>query len=418
MKKWIRAACSGVLLAAVLTVPALASDFDDCASRLKGMKLFQGTSQGYELDRAPTRAEAGVMLVRLLGQEGEMKELSYSAPFEDVADWEKPYVQYLYGNGITTGVSETEFKPEEKCTAQMYAAFLLRALGYTGEDFKYADAIAFAERIGLYSGLTVDTENFLRDHVVSSSYTALSLPPKGKDGTLLDLLVDEGAVTEKAAGQYQKRFGQYNNYVKAARKMKGLSAMALRHEFTVTTDTLSIKSNEAIEADFSASTRKSVRNCVLSAPGAEDKAMNAESYLADGNYYMVQNGTAIRRKLTDEQFKRMVSEYYVVPVAMIAEIEEAGAIYTITYNRSALSRLGGLLDTLSSAAGDLDDLKVSGLTVKQDISNGIINSQRISMEFESSALKGSVSSVMTLEGVDGEVKLVPPANLDKYTLVR
>ena len=60
------------------------------------MGLFQDTQNGYDLDRTPTRAEAAVMLVRLLGKETEVKTLTYTAPFTDLKGWEKPYVQYLY----------------------------------------------------------------------------------------------------------------------------------------------------------------------------------------------------------------------------------------------------------------------------------------------------------------------------------
>ena len=40
---------------------------------LDELGLFQGTEQGYELDRTMTRAEGAVMLVRLLGGEAEAR---------------------------------------------------------------------------------------------------------------------------------------------------------------------------------------------------------------------------------------------------------------------------------------------------------------------------------------------------------
>ena len=143
MNHWLRAALAGAALTALLTVPAFAAEDTACAERLDALGLFRGTEAGYELDRAPTRAEAGVMLVRLLGAEEEAQALTYTAPFTDLMGWEQPYVQYLYENGLTTGVSETDFAPNEPCSAQMYAAFLLRALGYSeaAGDFSYAAAV-------------------------------------------------------------------------------------------------------------------------------------------------------------------------------------------------------------------------------------------------------------------------------------
>ena len=131
MKSKFRIALVAAVAAAGLMATAGAANFDHCADQLKDLGLFQGTEQGYELDRAPTRAEAATMLVRLLGKEDEAKALDYAAPFTDLAGWEKPYVQYLYENGLTTGVTETTFKPDQGCSAQMYTTFLLRALGYS-----------------------------------------------------------------------------------------------------------------------------------------------------------------------------------------------------------------------------------------------------------------------------------------------
>ena len=142
MNKWLRAVCVGAAAAAMLTASAFAANYTNCADSLHEMGLFQGTQNGYDLDRTPTRAEAAVMLVRLLGKEAEAKTLTYTAPFTDLKGWEKPYVQYLYSNGLANGTNRTTFNPTGKCTAQMYAVFLLRALGYSDTaDFSYANAI-------------------------------------------------------------------------------------------------------------------------------------------------------------------------------------------------------------------------------------------------------------------------------------
>ena len=131
MNKWLRAVCVGAAAAAMLTASAFAANYTNCADSLHEMGLFQGTQNGYDLDRTPTRAEAAVMLVRLLGKEAEAKTLTYTAPFTDLKGWEKPYVQYLYSNGLANGTSRTTFNPTGKCTAQMYAMFLLVSRVFT-----------------------------------------------------------------------------------------------------------------------------------------------------------------------------------------------------------------------------------------------------------------------------------------------
>ena len=163
MKK-MRIALASMLVAAGITATAGAANFTNCADRLKDVGLFQGTNQGYQLDKAPTRAEASAMLVRLLGKESEAEKLTYTAPFTDLKGWEKPYVQYLYSNGLANGTSRTTFNPTGKCTAQMYAMFLLRALGYSDTaDFSYANAIETAREQGIYDTGIINVQNFLRE---------------------------------------------------------------------------------------------------------------------------------------------------------------------------------------------------------------------------------------------------------------
>ena len=161
MNKWLRAVCVGAATAAMLTASAFAANYTNCADSLHEMGLFQGTQNGYDLDRTPTRAEAAVMLVRLLGKEDEAKALTYTAPFTDLKGWEKPYVQYLYSNGLANGTNRTTFNPTGKCTAQMYAVFLLRALGYSDTaDFSYANAIETAREQGIYDTGIINVQNF------------------------------------------------------------------------------------------------------------------------------------------------------------------------------------------------------------------------------------------------------------------
>ena len=89
MKKLFTLLGATLLLSAALCVSASASDFDAAAEDLSGIGVFRGTAGGFELDRAPTRSEAAIMLVRLYGAEEEA-QAAYAAgeitmPFTDVA---------------------------------------------------------------------------------------------------------------------------------------------------------------------------------------------------------------------------------------------------------------------------------------------------------------------------------------------
>ena len=228
MKK-MRIALASMLVAAGITATAGAANFTNCADRLKDVGLFQGTNQGYQLDKAPTRAEASAMLVRLLGKEAEAEKLTYTAPFTDLKGWEKPYVQYLYDNGLANGMSATAYNPNGKCSAQMYTTFLLRALGYSDAkgDFTYAKALDFGEQVGLVDDINCSTKNFLRDNVVAMSLTALDTDVKGSDSILLDKLVADGAVDKTKAASLGAFFADADAFNTAAANTSAESKMAM-----------------------------------------------------------------------------------------------------------------------------------------------------------------------------------------------
>ncbi len=228
MKRMLKNLLLAGALAAVLSVSAFAASFTNCAATLKDLGLFKGTQNGFELDRAPSRAEAAAMLVRLLGQEDAAKKLTYTAPYTDVLDWAKPYVQYLYENGLTKGQTATTFGAGGNCTAQQYATFLLRALGYSdaaGGDFTYANALAFAKEKGVVDEFNCDEKNFLRDHVAAMSYTALAAAPKSGEADLLTKLTASGAV--KDAKGVDQRFAAYRAYCADAGQTNKATSMSM-----------------------------------------------------------------------------------------------------------------------------------------------------------------------------------------------
>lgn len=162
------------------------------ADDLKALGLFKGVSDtDYALDRAPTRIEAVVMLLRVLGKETAVQNLAYSHPFTDVPEWANAYIGYAYETGLAQGVSETEFG-SGNASAAMYLTLVLRSLGYSdadGRDFTWQDPYTLASEIGVLHE-RVDIENFLRGDVVTISHAALSAKPNGSDEPLARQLID------------------------------------------------------------------------------------------------------------------------------------------------------------------------------------------------------------------------------------
>lgn len=198
-----------VLLMAVclilsMSAAAFAADADALAAadRLNALGLFNGMGTDangkpiYALEQVPTREQAITMLVRILGKEAEALAGTWEIPFTDVADWAKPYVGYAYNNKLTNGISATEFGGSSTVTATQYLTFVLRALGYdSSADFKWNAAWELSDKLGITSGeYNAETTEFLRGDVTIVSNSALDIPLKGSDDTLLQTLQNSGAV--------------------------------------------------------------------------------------------------------------------------------------------------------------------------------------------------------------------------------
>lgn len=208
MKKLIATFLSIMLVMMALPAAASAaagSDFEQqLAGDLKNLGLFQGVSDtDFALDRAPTRVEALVMLIRLLGDGSLAQNSTASHPFTDVPQWADGYVGYAYQKGLTKGVSETTFGTGE-ASAQMYLTFVLRALGYSdtnGEDFSWSNPYSLAETVGILPG-QVNRVNFLRKDVVLVSYAALNSNLNDTDKSLAQKLIEDGVFTYEQYTEY------------------------------------------------------------------------------------------------------------------------------------------------------------------------------------------------------------------------
>jgi len=182
-----------IMMASCLNSSAASQEALNAANELNAAGLFNGVgtnadgTTNYDLERAPTRNEAVTMLVRLLGKENEAKNGNWGIPFNDVADWAKPYVGYAYNNGLTSGTSKNTFDGDKTVSATQYLTFVLRALNYSSEsDFKWNKAWELSDKIGLTDGryTEANNSNFLRGDVAIISNNALKTPVN-KDSLLL-----------------------------------------------------------------------------------------------------------------------------------------------------------------------------------------------------------------------------------------
>jgi hypothetical protein len=106
------------------------------ANELYKLGLFIGVGNDeddnpvFELDESLNRIDALVLIIRLLGREEAALSFDGINPFTDTPDWASKYLAYAYDQGITLGVSATQFAPDLNVTLQEFTTFILRVLGY------------------------------------------------------------------------------------------------------------------------------------------------------------------------------------------------------------------------------------------------------------------------------------------------
>lgn len=199
MKKFV----SACLMAGLLTCAAGAAqvgtidnnypgDTEAQAQMLYDLGLFKGTDKGFALEKSMTRAEASVMLTRLLGAEKTALAGNWKHPFTDVPQWADKYVGWLYQNGLTKGVSATLYGSQRNVTCGQYCIFLTRAHldadSYQGTAFVDNDEVQ-----------QTDEEGFIRGDAVSLSARLLSTnyAKNGdeSDRSVAEKLIDDGVFT-------------------------------------------------------------------------------------------------------------------------------------------------------------------------------------------------------------------------------
>ena len=199
MKKFV----SACLMAGLLTCAAGAAqvgtidnnypgDTEAQAQMLYDLGLFKGTDKGFAPEKSMTRAEASVMLTRLLGAEKTALAGKWKHPFTDVPQWADKYVGWLYQNGLTKGVSATLYGSQRNVTCGQYCIFLTRAHldadSYQGTAFVDNDEVR-----------QTDEEGFIRGDAVSLSARLLSTnyAKNGdeSDRSVAEKLIDDGVFT-------------------------------------------------------------------------------------------------------------------------------------------------------------------------------------------------------------------------------
>ena len=181
-----------------------ATDYNAIAGALRTMHLFKGSftgyGEGYDLEVAPTRLQALIMFIRVLGEEEEALAFAGTTPFTDIeaGTQAEKYVGYAYAKGYTNGYTATTFLPSQTIPANQYAEFVLRALGYSAPGASLATTLDRAYENGVITAGELEalrSDTFLRADLAYISYYALDARLASSGETLRDALLSRGVFT-------------------------------------------------------------------------------------------------------------------------------------------------------------------------------------------------------------------------------
>ncbi|MCK9444100.1 MAG: hypothetical protein M0Q14_06205 [Tissierellaceae bacterium] len=187
-----------LLLALVMVLGSFTAVFaegesieEKAGALLFDLDVLKGVNEAGDLnlDGKLNRQDALVMLSRLVGagEEAWGFPVGEDYPFTDVTDENYQSVtQWAYTNGITVGKGNGVFGYDEEITAQDYATYLMRALGYTveaGED--YENVLVTALEKGILDDVNVVNGSLITRGVMAVlTLNALKAETADGEGTL------------------------------------------------------------------------------------------------------------------------------------------------------------------------------------------------------------------------------------------
>jgi len=192
MKKLIIYLSIAVMLFASTAMAAATEE--DVLSLLNELKVMQGDGNGnYNLESYVSRAECTKVVVALSESKDMVAAGLKISPFSDVKynDWFAPYVQAAVTGGLCEGYIDGSFHPNARVTYEEAITMLLRALGYTNDDFGVSwpyGQIGMANNLEITDGVNSSIGSELtRRQIARMAYNTLTTRQKGSNSKLLSV---------------------------------------------------------------------------------------------------------------------------------------------------------------------------------------------------------------------------------------
>ena len=264
LKRALSLALASVMLLGMMVVGTSAASYTDVSSKhneeaiavMQAVGVMVGDTNGkFNPDQKVTRGEMAVVMANLLNLKVN-DFVNAKLPFTDVPEWAKAYVAACYADGITAGISATEFGFNYEVTAAQAGLMMMKALGYFqftpdfGSDWQLA-TIKQASYIKLYDGINAGATSALtRNEVAQLALNTLESSMvyyTGSQGTNITL-PDGSSIITGYTIQYHPRdilSEGGNNYAGSATGADGLGYLQLCENLYGT----DLKKDTALDSD-------------------------------------------------------------------------------------------------------------------------------------------------------------------------
>ncbi len=185
------------------------------------------TNGNFNPDQKVTRGEMAVVMANLLNL--KVKDfIGAKTPFTDVPEWAVPYVAACYADGITAGISATQYGFNYEVTTAQAALMMMKALGYFqnakdfGSDWQVA-TVKQGSKIELFDGITAGASTAMtRNEVAQIALNTLEATMVETDGTTTDINLPGDISISTGDTKYVERKTTKYNYDQTAEKDDGL----------------------------------------------------------------------------------------------------------------------------------------------------------------------------------------------------